>query len=48
MKVSKFNQSKFSIKIKNLWTHMIYMHTDLNISLISYDVKIITFHVIQR
>jgi len=27
---------------------MIYMHTDLNISLISYDVKIITFHVIQR
>jgi len=28
MKVSKFNQSTFSIKIKNPWTHMINMHID--------------------
>jgi len=28
MKVSKFNQSTFSIKIKNPWTYMINMHID--------------------
>jgi len=27
---------------------MIDMHMDFNISLVSYDVKTITFHVIQR
>jgi len=28
MKVSKFNQSTFLIKIKNPWSHMINMHID--------------------
>jgi len=28
MKVSKFNQSTFSIKIENPWTHMTNMHID--------------------
>jgi len=29
MKVSKYNQSKVSIKFKNPWTHMIKIHIDL-------------------
>jgi len=28
MKVSKFNQSKFSIKVKNPRTHVINIHVD--------------------
>jgi len=48
MKVSKFNQSTFSIKIKNLETHMIDMLCRFNIVLTCYNVKNVTFHVIQR
>jgi len=43
MKVSKFNQSTFSIKIKNPWTHMVDMLCRFNTVLTCYNIKIITF-----
>jgi len=43
IKVSNYNQSNFSIKITNPWTHMIVMLCRFNIMLTCYNVKIITF-----
>jgi len=48
MKVFKFDQSTFSIKIKNPSTHMIDMLCRFNTVLTYYNVKIITFALLKK